>query len=260
MSNATPGGILAISIDLELDGRHCGLQDQAGLDQVASRLLESLLRRGLAATWAVADPAVSAATDKLLAAPDQEIAILGDPAWVGASAGRNRFGRELERRVRQARASGISVTTLALRKVQLDAHLDLVVNNGVNVVRGPAPAVRRRNEFNQPQSLYSDLWLMPPSVALPRESLWWPGGGGFGAAARGLLSAARRQEVFHLAIDGLALAARGRAALVGLERTLRTASRLRDAGCLEALTVAGVARRFNERRRLAAAPQLRPAA
>jgi hypothetical protein len=261
MSTAKSNGLLAISIDLELDAQHCGTRDQQALDRVASRLLDMLTRHRLTATWSVADPAVSAATEKLAAAGGHEIAVLGDPAWVGSTAGRARFGRELERRVGHARECGLQVTTLALRKVHLDAHLDLVVKNGLSAIRGPESAVRLRNEFNQPQSLYSRLWLMWPSIVLPGDLRWWPGGGRIGAARRGLAGAVRRGEVFHLMIDGLKLAAHGWVGLWGLERVMRSAAEFRDAGLLDTMTVAGAAARLGELRRTkTSAPLLRPAA
>ncbi len=190
MSTPSRPGLLAISIDIELDAQHSGTRDQLALDRVAGRLLEMLTRSGLPATWAVADPAESAATEKLTAAGGHEIAVLGDAAWVGASAGRSRFGRELDRRLRHARSAGIAVSTLALRNVHLDAHLNLVVANGITAVRGPESAARGRHEFNQPQSLYAGLWLMWPSIVLPGEMRWWPGGGRL--APRGADCAPRR--------------------------------------------------------------------
>ena len=64
-------------------------------------------------TWAVSDPAHSAATSLILqSAIDHELAILGDANWIGPTAGRTRFARELVRRVSQARATGLEVTSL----------------------------------------------------------------------------------------------------------------------------------------------------
>ena len=72
----------------------------ASLETVTAELAERLARYNLPASWAVADPAVSAATERLLhAGAAHEIAILGDRSWVGREAGRARFARELARRV-----------------------------------------------------------------------------------------------------------------------------------------------------------------
>ncbi len=163
MANLATKGIFVLSIDLEVDARRSSARDQRTLEHLTSRLIDLLHKHRLHATWSLADPAVSAATERILKAGGHEIAVLGDPAWVGADAGRTRFARELERRLQGGRELGLPLTTLALRKVHLDAHLDVAVKNGVNAVRGPESTVRRRNEFNQPQSLYSGLWLMWPS-------------------------------------------------------------------------------------------------
>ena len=248
MAFLAPKGILVLSIDLEVDARHSSARDQRLLERLTSRLFDLLVKHRVPATWSVADPAVSAATDRLMTGVGHEIAVLGDPAWVGADAGRPRFARELERRVQGGREIGLPVTTLALRKVHLDAHLDVVVKNGLNAVRGPETTVRNRNEFNQPQSLYSGLWLMWPSCVLPGPSRWLWGTGQIWRAQRGLALAAERREVFHLMIEGRELADRGAIALRGIERVARQAAQLRDQGSLEILTVASAAGRLNDLR------------
>src|ERR1700678_731444 len=87
MSIALSRGILTVSIDLELDPLHCRPRQQLSLDRVGTQLLELLARYRIPATWAVADPAVSAATEKLSASGQgHEIAVLGDQAWVGSDA------------------------------------------------------------------------------------------------------------------------------------------------------------------------------
>ncbi len=262
MSIALPNGILAISIDLELDPQHCRPHQQRSLDRVATQLLDLLAKYRLPATWSVADPAISAATEKLVAAgAGHEIAVLGDQAWVGSNAGRLRFGRELQRRVVRGREIGLPVTTLALRNVNLDAHLDLVVKNGLTAVRGPESTANRKTEFNQPQSLYSGLWLMWPSLVLPGNSRWLPGGGRIWAAKRGLEQAASCREVFHLLINGLALTERSWMALRGVEQVIRRAAKLRNQGRLEIATLAEAVNHLNSLRQTAPARSiLRPAA
>jgi hypothetical protein len=262
MSIALPTGILAISIDLELDPQHSRAQQQRSLDRVATQLLEVLARHGVPATWGVADPAISAATEKLVAADaGHEIAVLGDQAWVGSNAGRLRFGRELQRRVTRGREMGLPVTTLSLRNINLDAHLDLVVKNGLSAVRGPESTANRKAEFNQPQSLYSGLWMMWPSLALPGESRWVPGGGRVWAAMHGLQHAVECHEVFHLLIDGLDLSERSWMAVRGIEQVVRRAAKLRSQGRLEIATLADTVNRLNNLRQPTPARSiLRPAA
>jgi hypothetical protein len=262
MSIGLPCGILVVSIDLELDAQHCRPQQQRSLDRVATQLLDLLIKFQLPATWAVADPAISAATDKLLAAgAGHEIAVLGDQAWVGSNAGRLRFGRELQRRVTRGRELGLPLTTLALRNASLDAHLDLVVKNGITAVRGAASASQRKTAGDQPQSLYAGLWMMWPSHVLPGNSRWWPGGGRIRAARRGLEQSAARREVFHLMINGLDLTERSWVALRGIEKIVRRADQLRSQGRLEIATLNdAVTRLTNLRQTVPARSILRPAA
>ncbi len=261
MSIALPRGILAISVDLELDALQSRPQQQRSLTRVATQLLQLFAKHRLPATWGLADPAVSPSTELLTRSNiPHEIAVLGDSMWVGSSGGRVRFSRELQRRVGQAREAGLPVTSLMLRNVNLDAHLDLVVKNGITAVRGPASACRK-SEFNQPQSLYAGLWLMWPSRVLPGVSRYWPGGGSVRATRRGLEQSVQRREVFHLLINSEELTERGWLALHGIESVLRRAAKLRSQGRLEIVTLSGAVGLLSNVRQTAPARSiLRPAA
>src|SRR5690554_2760107 len=66
---------------------------------VIEALVEILDSYRLAATWAVGDPAHSAVTTLVTrSSVPHELALLGDHHWVGPTAGRTRFARELARR------------------------------------------------------------------------------------------------------------------------------------------------------------------
>ncbi|HEY3395775.1 MAG TPA: hypothetical protein VGK58_23940, partial [Lacipirellulaceae bacterium] len=94
----------------------------------------------LPVTWAVSDPAYSAATPLILrSAGAHELAILGDANWVGPTAGRTRFARELARRVSQARAAGINLKTLVPRVDSVQPHIDLVIKQRISAVAGVEP-------------------------------------------------------------------------------------------------------------------------
>ena len=146
---APDGGSLVISIDLELAPRQrMRLDDQRRLASTTDSLIEALRDCRLAATWAVADPAVSAATEVIRAAAENnnaendnahDIAVLGDHTWIGPQAGRTRFARELSRRVLRAQVAGIGVSTLGVRDAVLSDHLDLLVQHGIPAVRGTRP-------------------------------------------------------------------------------------------------------------------------
>src|SRR6186997_582253 len=132
-------GTLLLSVDLEPDPAQPdgGLIDR--LDQLRRRLIELTGSLAVPATWAVADPVLSVATESILnTKAGHEIAVLGDRAWLGPGCGRVRLQRELARRFDGARKAGISVTTLALRNLDQVRELDLLLDHGITALRGPA--------------------------------------------------------------------------------------------------------------------------
>jgi len=267
MSVVLASGILAISIDLELDAERRGLDQQQALETITERLLALLAKFQLKATWAVADPAVSAATDRLTSsAGEHEIAILADHTWAGRAAGRSRFAREIARRVTRARAVGLDVSTLVLRDGTLDDQLDLAVKHGIRALRASYDTMRDSAWFAaravaQPWSPRFGLWEMPPSLRLPGVSNWRPGGGGTRAAKRGIDQAAAARSVYHLMIDGLLLATAGKSAERVLEKVLRHADRRRQQGTLQVMTLASTAQCLTgDRHGTPARSILRPAA
>jgi len=267
MSVVLPSGILAISIDLELDAQRRGLDQQQALETVTERLLSLLSKYRLQATWAVADPAISAATERLTTSgAGQEIAILADHTWAGREAGRSRFAREIARRVSRARAAGLDVSTLVLRDGTLGDQLDLVVKNGIRALRASyEPALDgawfAARVVAQPRSPRFGLWELPPSWRLPSLSRWSVGGGGAGTAKRGIDQATAAKTVYHLMIDGLLLAAAGKSAERVLEKVLRHAERRRAQGALRVMTLADTAQCLTgDRHATPARSILRPAA
>lgn len=167
------GGVISISVDLELDPQHPHSL-QPCLDAVRQQLIELFASLGIPATWAVADPLYSAATDSILAAGNgQEIAVLGDEAWLGPGCGRVRLARELARRFAAARQAGIAVTTLAIRRISQMPELDLLCEHGVQTLC--PPAVCRRSEASNPLRLWSPqrLWQPPVPWRFPLARGWW---------------------------------------------------------------------------------------
>ncbi len=214
MNIVLTSGILAISIDLELDVQRRGGDQQQSLETVGRQLTDLLAQYRLPATWAVADPAVSAATDRILATnPAHEIAILGDRTWVGREADRPRFARELTRRATRGRTAGLTISTLLLRGTELDSHLDLAVKQGITaVVRADAtPSAkwfgRARTEV---APLRFGLWQLPTQLALPCERDWRVWRSPARQARNELARAVGERQVFHLSIGGLAAAAANR--------------------------------------------------
>ena len=266
MSCVLPSAIFAISIDLELDPMRPGRDQQRSLEAVTGNLLKLLGQYRMPATWAVADPAISAATDGLLAADaGHEIAILGDPTWVGHQAGRMRFGRELARRVMHGRAAGIAISTLALRGTELADHLDLLIKHDISVLRSDyhehVQGWFARPVVQAPAALRFGLWDLPASMQLPGPSRWKLGGGGGRRGRGGIDQAITTQGVFQVGIDALSLAERGPMAEHTLEQVLRHAALRRQEGTLEVLPLAAVANKLaGERTNAPARSILHPAA
>ncbi|MEX0678167.1 MAG: hypothetical protein WD063_13880 [Pirellulales bacterium] len=246
MSACLTRGILTISVDLEIDVAHVGLAGGREIEELTARLLELFARYEMPATWAVADPAVSAAREPLAAARSgHELAILGDASWVGRAAGRGRFARELERRAARARAEGWPVDTLVLKTVLPIDHCDLAIKEGIIAARHLSAAHSDGSPRRlQPQSLRFGLWAFPVSITLPGTSRWLPGGGGSRAARFAIDEAISGKGLVHFVVDAPRLAARGRSGVRELVRVVEHAERRRRHGLLEVATLGATARKL----------------
>src|SRR4051812_22660965 len=132
-------GTVVLSIHLELDLEDQNRHDEQRLDDIRARLIELTKTNSVSATWAVADPMLSAASESILAAGvGHEVAVLGDEAWLGQGCGRGRLARELARRFSSPRKNGLPVSTLMLRNMQHVNDLDLLIQHGVTAIGGPA--------------------------------------------------------------------------------------------------------------------------
>lgn len=240
-------GTLVVTVDLEPVLRRASLEPMRRLDETTDWLIKTFGRLGIPATWAVADPAHSAATGRLLAAGvGHELAVLGDASWMGREAGRGRFAKELARRVLGSRAAGISVTSLVPRDVEIGDHVDLLVKYGVTAVRGGFESTGRGRR-GQPRSLHFGLWEVPSSMQLPGRSAW-----SFGVTAlsgvvarRGIRRSGHRRRVFHLVVNAWRLATSSGRERQVLERTLCVARQARDQHTLRLDTLADVAARLS---------------
>ncbi len=266
MSIVLTSGILAISIDAELDVERRGLDQQRSLERVTGELADLLAKYHVTATWALADPAVSAATERLTpGAGKHEIAILGDRSWVGREAGRSRFARELARRVSRGRAAGFEISSLLLRDAELDDHLDLVLKQGLTAVAsGTASADRSwfaSRTAAPPLSLRFGLWSIPTQGTLPsnRTALWLSNG--LRRVRQSIDAAVAQRGVCHLSINALAVAAKGPSALRSIDRVLKHAEKRRLHSGLYVGTLAATAERLTGgRQSVPARSILRPAA
>lgn len=225
-------GQFVLSIDLELLARAGSLEHQRQLDLLTGRLLNLLDRHQVPATFAVADPVHSAATEAILSSSRHEVAILGDATWVGRGAGRERFGRELERRFQSALASGLDVSSLVLRQVELGENFDLLMKQPISAIRS---AGLQRGLLNQPQLLRFGMWQMPVTLSWPQTSRWFHRP--LSVARKLLRQATRRGEVMHVAFDAGQFIESDQPKLGDIERLIAAVAALRDAHHIDVATL-----------------------
>lgn len=210
---------------------------------LTKRLVECFDTHRVPATWAVNDPAHSAATSLVIrSAVQHELAILGDPNWLGSTAGRTRFARELARRVSQARAAGINVCSLVPRVESVKRHIDLVVKQQITAVAGIDAPPHTASPCPPPHALHYGVWEVPITDRLPRRSLWIFEGGW--SALRNIGRAARDTAMFHLSIDAAALEQEGQRAQNSVMWLAGKIGKLRDRGLIRVETLGAAAARL----------------
>jgi hypothetical protein len=198
----------------------------------------------LPATWAVSDPAHSAATPLVLrSATGHELAILGDANWVGPTAGRTRFARELARRVSQARSARINVTTLVPRVGAVDRHIDLVIKQRISAIAGVECAPSANRTIALPRALHFGVWEIPVSGSLPLRSRWWFSGKRL--VFRQIRAAAAAAAVFHLVVDAPTMVQEGRGATATLAWLVQRVAELRNRGMVRTETLGQTAARLS---------------
>src|SRR5262245_11824898 len=240
MSGGDWTGTLVLSIDLELDADRHERQLERQLDLVRSELVVLTKAAAVPATWAVADPMLSAATDSILAANcGHEIAVLGDQAWLGPGCGRERLSRELARRFSAPRKAGIPVSTLALRNVQPVVDLDLLLEHGVTALSGPSiPQLSLAKKLG-PSPIRFGLWQPPAAWTLPPQARWWsrPVWG----LRQEIKRTIRQQSLLHLRFDAQRLVGAPARALDVIAAILGYVAAKRDAGRLAVRTISQIA-------------------
>jgi hypothetical protein len=252
-------GRVHLTVEAEPADADRNLARHRGLAQVISQLFDVFDRHKLPATWAVGDPAHSAVAALVVASETQHsLAVLGDRYWIGATAGRTRFARELARRLSQARAAGIQAEVLVPRVAPVAEHIDLIVKQGVRAVLA-TNGETKRPASRIPRALHYGVWEFAITDRFPMRSSWLSGGDW--TLHRRLRRAAREAATFHLLIDASALEEAGRSATNKVERLMRRVANLRDRGIIQVETLAQAADRLSDLP--ATTPQrsiLRPAA
>lgn len=203
--------------------------------------LEIFGRYQVSATWAVEDPANNFATnlvlnDKLA----HEIAVLGNPNWIGSEIPRTCFAKELASRFESARCLGIPLSTLALKDVELHQHFDLLSKYRISMIRGGSKKHLKTNEM--PQLLRFGLWHTQPAFCLDTPTHWPLASGGFSTARRTIDRAIRFDETVLLLVDLPALLDAKQNGQRHLNNILQYADRQRKQYSIKILTLAELAK------------------
>jgi hypothetical protein len=215
---------VVFSVELELSLGAADPQRQEALAQHTGDLLALLDEQQLPVTWGVADPAQSAATAAVLASrAGHEIAVLGEPSWLAADAGRVRQERELHRRLDGARRAGMSVSTLILRDIKQPLALDLLLAAQVKAVSWPVGQPLDGGLSGRLRRF--GVWNAPAAWRVPMVGCWWRPFG-WHAAVR-LRNVIGSRRTLHVAIDGDGLIASGDAGLAQIRTLVTRVSRLR---------------------------------
>jgi hypothetical protein len=192
-------GHLNITVQLDSATESRSLERHKEQADVARQLITTMDAERLPTTWAVSDPAHSAATALITKSTiAHELAVLGDANWVGPTAGRTRFARELARRLSQARAAGLEVTTLVPCVANVESDIDLIVKQHITAVVGCVAAAAAR-------PLHYGVWELPVSTCLPLKAGWFTTGKR--SLSRRIERTADEAGGFHLLIDASAIAA-----------------------------------------------------
>lgn len=239
-------GIVHLTIEAEPSDIDRNLERHRGLAKVTEQLFETFNRHSLPATWAVGDPAHSAAASLVAASKTKHsLALLGDCYWIGKTAGRTRFARELARRVSQSRSAGIEAVTLVPRVAPIAEHIDLVVKHGIRAVVATGRAAARQGAASGPRPLHYGVWEFSTSERLPVASRWIMGGAW--KLARTIRSAARARSTLHLLIDAAAVESAGRSGTRSIEQVTGRIAKLRDRGLLQVETLGAAVERLSQR-------------
>jgi hypothetical protein len=237
-------GHLNITVQLDCAAEPHSLERYKEQAEVARQLITTMDAERLPTTWAVSDPAHSAATSLIVkSAIDHELAILGDANWIGPTAGRTRFARELTRRLTQARSAGLEVTTLVPSVANVERDIDLIVKQQITAVVGLSASLATR-QGSAARALHYGVWELPVSGSLPLKASWF--NTGKRALSRRIERAVLEAGGFHLLVDAGAIAAAKRQDAQVAKWLLRRVAVLRDRGLLCVETVRATAARLSD--------------
>jgi hypothetical protein len=233
--------LFTVLLDPQSDSRN--ITRHKALESTALHLVTLMDRFRLPATWAASDPAQSAATSMVLRSDvSHEMAVLGDTNWIGPTAGRTRFARELARRVTQARATGLEISTLVPRAASIAEHIDLVVKQQLTSIVG-CEAPDAKGMLRTPVALHYGVWEFPITAGLPAPAKWYSTPGW--SLWRRIRRAARDASSYHVVIDAPAMSEdNGRSERI-IAWLMRRVATLRDRGLVRVETMRTAAARLS---------------
>lgn len=238
-------GYVHLTVEAEPTDVDRNLNRHRGLAKVTEQLFEMFNRHRLPATWAVGDPAHSAATALVAGSETKHgLALLGDRYWIGKTAGRTRFARELARRVSQSRTAGIETVTLVPRVAPVAEHIDLVVKHGISAVVATSGEAAKRAATGNVRALHYGVWEFTATERLPLRTSWLTGSGW--RLYRTMRRAARQAGTVHIVVDAAAVEAAGRSATRGIERLLKRVARLQQRELVNVETLGAAAKRLSD--------------
>lgn len=238
-------GQLLLTVELDPVADSHLFQRHKELARAASGLIDLMDAHRLPATWAVSDPAHSAATSQILRSPiAHELAILGDANWLGPAAGRTRFARELSRRVAQARGAGLHVSSLVPRAASVERHIDLVVKQQLTAIAGIEAQQHTSRQTTTPRPLHYGVWELPIGGKMPAKLHWILSSGWL--TWRQIRRAAKDSAAFHLIIDAPAICDEGQRAQQSIELLVRRIANLRDRGLIHVETMRAASERLSD--------------
>lgn len=238
MQTKAAAATLSLTIELQLSSAYPKI-GPADLDASRGRLFSALQTHGLAATWALADPAASASARALVnSAPRQEVALLVERSV------RNGNAAEIERRLARAREQGVPVKTLVLLEGEMFSETETWAQHGLNAIRPPALGAMPRKPPAPPAGT-DNLYIAPVAWRLGEVSSWW--------GQWNLLLRIQRQLIageLHIALSVGELAGTARRTWNLVDRLLLLAGQQQRRGRLRVVTLGQLGEEHASRRQL----------
>lgn len=252
---AFPGrsvGVVSISIDVD----SASPADHDRTQSLCIELLDRFNKRGVAASWALANPVHGALSREINPGrPDHEVALLAAEKPHSPES-RAQIVERVVRPIKRAAAAGIFISSLGAVGRWRPQHVDLLAKHGITVIRGPS----RHGSAARIEPVCYAMWQVPVAVDI-RGGGWMANHAQLRLARRAVGLTMRDGGFCHLRIDAAALA-KGDAAcsLRTVDRLLRDLIQIRDAGQIVIETLRDTAVRLAPKRILPAARSILRAA